>query len=341
MFTCILVGAWFLYTEMYTAQAQFSDFVSFSIQENEPVDSLAKRLEQEHIVRSAMFFKLYARVKGIDRQIRQGEFQVEKPITLARVVVALSRPAASERTITIIPGWDLRDVAEYLKNEGVMEEDNFDNYMPPVGVDLSLTRSLPKEILTDIYNPPFRVLKDKSWFVSYEGYLAPDTYRVFKSATAKDILLKLIEERDSQFTEQMYADIEKSGHTVHEILTMASIIEREVRSSEDRKIVSDLFWRRLDINWALQADSTVHYAVNKKGNVFTTSEDRDSLSAWNTYKYPGLPPGPISNPSLDAIMAAMYPEKNEYWYFMTTPEGEVKYGKTLEEHNQNVNKYLR
>jgi UPF0755 protein len=116
---------------------------------------------------------------------------------------------------------------------------------------------------------------------------------------------------------------------------MASLLEREVRSPADKKKVSDLFWRRYAMGWALQADSTVHYVHGKKGDVFTTSAERKIDSPWNTYKYPGLPIGPISTPSLNAIMAAIYPEKNEYWYFLTTPEGEVKYAKTLEEHNAN------
>jgi len=123
-------------------------------------------------------------------------------------------------------------------------------------------------------------------------------------------------------------------------LTLASIVEREVRGERDRKKVADIFWRRLDMNWALQADSTVHYAVGKTGNVFTSKEDRDSLSPWNTYKYPGLPLGPISNPDLESIMASIYPEPNEYYYFLTDEEGVVHYGKTLEEHNENRRKYL-
>jgi UPF0755 protein len=177
--------------------------------------------------------------------------------------------------------------------------------------------------------------------VSFEGYLAPDTYRIYEDATLEEMIEKLIAERDLQFTEEMYRDIERSGRTVYEVITMASIVEREVRTTESRKKVADIFWRRYDMNWALQADSTVHYVVGKNGSVFTTREDRASLSPWNTYKYPGLPLGPISNPSLDAILATIYPEPNDDWYFLTTDEGEVKYAKTIEQHNANVSAYLR
>jgi len=340
----IIVGLslWFLYSEIYSTEAQYTDQVSFKIEEGETVIALANRLEEQQIIRHGWLFKKYLSWKGLDRQVRRGTFEVLSPITLARVVEALSNPSTNEREITVIPGWDLRDIAEYFQKEEIMGETNFDAFMPPVAVNLSLTRQLPQDMFVDIYEPPFQVLQDKPWSVSFEGYFAPDTYRVYKDASVKNILLKLIKERDSQFSEQMYADIKAQGRSIHSVLIIASILEREVRTSRDRRFVSDIFWRRYDRNWALQADSTVHYAVGKKGSIATTAEDRDSLSPWNTYKYHGLPPGPISNPSLDSIMAAIYPEENDYWYFLTTFDtGEVKYAETLEDHNKNVWKYLR
>jgi UPF0755 protein len=297
---------------------------------------MADRLSDEQVVRHAWLFRRYLIWKGIDRKVQQGEYVVTAPITLARVAESLLEPGLGERTITILPGWDLGDIAEYFEREGIVSSTEFFAVAGKPAYNYSVNADTAPVIGTT-----FEVLRDKPASVSYEGYLVPDTYRIFKDASVEDILTKLIAQRDGQFTEQMYNDIETSDRTVFEILTMASIIEREVRSAEDRKKVSDLFWRRYDANWALQADSTVHYAVRKKGNVFTTKEDRDSLSPWNTYKYPGLPLGPISNPKLDAIMAAIYPEKNDYWYFLTDLNGAVKYGKTLEEHNANVQKYLR
>lgn len=336
---CILIGAWFLYSEVYVAQAQYSDSVIFEIEEGQSVQGLAFDLEQKDIIRNATLFKLYARFKGIDRQIRQGEFEVKKPITLARVIESLTHPGISERTITIIPGWDLRDVAEYLVSEGFVKDTEEVFYFTgePAFYYSFVWNTEGENRFTTLANE-IQSLPDK---ISYEGYLAPNTYRVYKNATVREIIVKLMLERNDELANFYPESLYSSGRTIHEILTMASILEREVKTSKDRKLISDLFWRRYDANWALQADSTVHYAVGKKGNVFTTKEDRDSLSTWNTYKYPGLPPGPICNPSLDAIMAAMYPEKNEYWYFLTTQDGEVKYGRNLEEHNSNIQKFLR
>ena len=116
------------------------------------------------------------------------------------------------------------------------------------------------------------------------------------------------------------------------------MVEEEVQHPEDKAKVADILWRRYKNNWALQLDSSVHYVVDKTGNVFTTGKERSVDSLWNTYKYPGLPLGPIANPGLESIKAALYPEKNSYWYFLTGKDGTVYYAKTLEEHNANKRK---
>ena len=185
-----------------------------------------------------------------------------------------------------------------------------------------------------------KILADKPAHVSYEGYLAPETYRVFKDASLGEVLNKIIRQRNKEIGEDIWFAVEKSGRNFFEILTMASLLEKEVRSSEDKAMVADILWRRYDKKWALQVDSSVHYAVNKIGTVFTTEKDRAADSLWNTYKYRGLPLGPISNPGLDSIKAALYPEKNNYWYFLTGKDGRVYYAKTLEEHNFNRARYL-
>ena len=333
---CVGFGTWFLYSEIYTAEAATSESITFQVEQGESVSALADRLAEEQVIRHAWVFKKYLAWKGIDKDIRFGTFQVEAPITLHRVVESLANPSVIERTITILPGWNLRDIAEYVEKEGIgTAEELYSLVGEPVLNYKTVGGDAPK------IEKDFEVLQDKLSYVSYEGYLAPETYRVYKDASLEDVVDRLIGHREKQFTDQMYIDIERAGRTVYEVITMASIVEREVRTTESRKKVADIFWRRYDMNWALQADSTVHYVVGTSGSVFTTREDRDSLSPWNTYKYPGLPLGPISNPSLDSIMATIYPESNDDWYFLTTHEGEVKYAESLEGHNMNRARYLR
>lgn len=333
LLACVLVGYWYVSGEVYREIAQDAEQVTFTIEPGESVSQLADRLETLQIIRSDFFFEEYLKWKKLDRSVRAGSFTVEAPITLARVADALANPSQQEREITIIPGWTLRDIAEYFEEEGIasstavfalLGEPASIDTEPRLSVDVSaMLAFVPKGI-------------------SYEGYIEPNTFRIFTNATIEDILTKLIEARHAQFTDQLLSDIKESGRTVHEVLTVASLLEKEVRGAENKKIVADIFWRRYDNGWPMQADSSVHYVHGTKGDVFTTKEMRESLNTYNTYKYPGLPPGPISTPSMLAIEAAVYPEQNNYWYFLTTLDtGEAKYARTLDEHNVNVQKYLR
>ncbi len=344
---CIGIGYWYVHSEIYSAVSQERDKITFEVKQGETVAILANRLDEEQVIRNPWLFRKYIQWKGVDKDIRFGVFEVTKPITLARVVESLSKPGVTERTITIIPGWDLRDIAEYMEKEGIGTKDEVYTLLgQPAKQGTS-----PKVSL----DAPLKVVANKPADISFEGYIRPDTFRVYKDASLNDVLVRLIKERDKEFTPELYQDIEnffdrvypdiakgKYSLSVHELLTMASILEREVRSPKDKAMVADLFWRRYMAWIGFNADSTVHYIFGSPTSVFTTNEERASTNPWNTYKYWGLPPGPIATPSMASIKAALYPEKNEYYYFLTTLDtGEVKYAKTLEEHNQNVQKYLR
>ncbi|MCH8049733.1 endolytic transglycosylase MltG [Patescibacteria group bacterium] len=147
----------------------------------------------------------------------------------------------------------------------------------------------------------------------------------------KETLEQRIEEKEIVAPEEL---------TMHEVITLASIVEREVRSAEDMANVADVFLKRLDIGMALQADSTVNYVTGKDTPAISL-DDREIESPYNTYKYPGLPPGPISNPGVAALQAVVNPSSNPYLYFLTTPEGEVIYAQTHEGHVENKAQYLR
>lgn len=331
---CLLVSGWFVRSEIFSAEAQKNvESISFTIEPGESVLDISTRLEEEQIIRNAWIFRKYIQWKKIDRNIHAGTFHVEAPITLARVAGSLLYANQDENTITLLPGWGLREVADYLSAQGYgTEEEVYALLGAPARRDI---------VPTLILDPVPSFMKDKPESLNFEGYLRPDTYRVFANASLEEIAKKMIYAMDEFFTDQMYLDIEQQGRSVHEILIMASLLEREVRSDEDRKKVADLFWRRYDAGWAMQADSSVHYIFGTDGDVFTTQAERDSLNAWNTYKYAGFPPGPIALPSKSSIMAAIYPESNDAWYFITDFDGNVHYGTTLDDHNRNVATYLR
>ncbi len=328
---CVLAGI-VLYRQIFVVTGEKNEKVFFEVPAGESVSTLSTRLKDAEIIQSVDLFKLYLKYSGLDKNIQSGSFELVPPFTIASVAKKFGSPQIQEKTITLIPGWDLNDFADYFKKESMASTSQF----------FALTGT-PAQFgpWASSTFAEYSLLAGKPQNVSLEGYLAPDTYRIFQDESIESILKRLLAEREEQFTPAMLEEINRQGKTVHEILTMASVIEREVKGDLDRKKVSDLFWRRVDAGWGLQADSTVHYLVEREGDVFTRAHEREIDSLYNTYKYKGLPPGPISSPSLSSIQAAMYPEKNDAWYFLTTFEGEVKYGRTLDEHNANVQKYLR
>lgn len=332
----VLIGIWYVSGEVYREQAQNTPSVTFEIEAGESVRSVAKKLEEKQIIRSEFWFRQYLRWKKLDREVRAGIFTVTEPITIARIADSLQNPAQNETEITIIPGWTLRDIAAYFVSLDIVE--NEQEVFAYTGIPTTIDGTIDLSFIS----PVPQIVEDIPEGISIEGYIRPDTYRIFTDSTIQNILKKLILARTAEFTDQMRADIAASNRSIHEILTVASLIEKEVRTADDLAIVSDIFWKRYDAGWAMQADSTVHYIDGSSGDVFTTPAMRNSLNSYNTYKYPGLPPGPISTPNIDAILAAIYPEDSPYWYFLTTLDtGEVKFARTLDEHNANVQKYLR
>ncbi len=260
----------------------------------------------------------------------------------------ITPPPRPEITLTIIPGWNLRQIAEYLVSKGfaTSTKNVYELTGEPVTfyyIDCSKdlrTSPLAKPCPSDFYSmyESHSGFAGKNAGISLEGFLAPETYRVFADAKLSDVINK--------FLDQGYKDywvgtstILSTGIPLGDFLTMASIIEKETKFDEDRPIVSDILWRRVKKGWALQVDSSVHYAIDKTGNVFTTNKERQFDSLWNTYKYPGLPPGPICSPSVESMQASINPKENDYWYFLSGKDGHMHYAKTLEEHNKNK-KYL-
>ncbi len=341
-FSSIVISFSWLYGQIYWVETQRADSATFNVLPGETVPQLGRRLESENIIGNAWLFNKYLVYKGIDRQIEQGKYNVEAPITMARVADALRDPRqAIEKTLTIIPGWTLREIATYLDEQGVAAEEEVFALLGKPAVDYRIGEH--ENLPTDRFNKlDLLILRDKPRYLSYDGYLAPDTYRVYRDAALSEVVEKLLVHRNGQITDKMYQDLRARGRTFFQALTMASVLEREARGAEDKALIADIFWRRLDMNWALQADSTIHYILGGNGTVFTSQNERAIDSYWNTYKYPGLPLGPIGTPGLESIEAAIYPRENDYWYFLTTLDsGEVIYAKTLEEHNYNVARYLR
>jgi UPF0755 protein len=172
-----------------------------------------------------------------------------------------------------------------------------------------------------------------------EGYLFPDTY-YFPIDVSGEEVIKIMRENFEKKISPYKEKIEKSGRSLQEIITMASLLEKEVKTKEEKEIVSGILWKRLKAGIPLQVDATITYITGKKTTKIPL-EDLQIDSPYNTYKYKGLPPGPICNPGLESILAALYPKESEYWYYLSTPEGKTLFFKTLEEHNLAKANYLK
>ena len=173
-----------------------------------------------------------------------------------------------------------------------------------------------------------------------EGFLFPDTYQFPAKISGEEVVKKMRDNFEKKLTPDLREEIERQGKTIFEIITAASLIEKEVKTKEDKETVSGILWKRLKNNIPLQVDATIFYITNKKTTEISIEETKID-SPYNTYKYKGLPLGPICNPGLESILAAMYPKSSEYWYYLSTPEGETIFSETLEEHNSAKSKYLK
>jgi len=299
----------------------------FVIKEGQGANEISRNLNEAGVIRSKLAFETYIYLRDIEGSIKAGKYQLPATNIVNLTNALLQGPPPPETKLTFIEGWTLDDYSQELESiESISSEEFLDIVSHPVsnGFDAET----------------YPILYSKSDKVDLEGYLFPDTYRLFEDATAKELIKVMIGNLTNKVTKKMATDIDSQGKTFHEILTMASIIEKEVRTDRDRKLVSGILWSRIDLGIPLQVDSTVNYITGDSKPAVSLSETRID-NPFNTYLYKGLPPGPISNPGLSSIMAAIYPTESDYLYYLSTPEGETIFSKTLEQHNAAKNKYLR
>jgi UPF0755 protein len=247
-----------------------------------------------------------------------------------------------EKIIRILEGWTLEDIAAYLEDLGWKKlefekvagraklnyiDDNFENWPLDFSDDFDFLTSKPKHY-------------------GLEGFLFPDTYRVFPDASAEDLVVKMLDNFDRKLTPELREEIERQEKNIYEVIIIASLIEKEApidyKDLENRaaRIVSDIFWKRLEIGQALESDATLSYWFNDN-NPSHSGLELQVDTPYNSYKYKGLPPTPICNPGLKAIEAAVYPIKTDYNYFLTSLDGKnIYYALTYQEHLDNK-KYLK
>ena len=243
-----------------------------------------------------------------------------------------------EITITLVEGRTLGDYGQqFIKNNLVSSNEVWQN---AVGLAAPLDLGNNNYVSARYLKLFPELLADKPKNASLEGYFFPETYRFFKDTSPRRIIEKVLSETEKRLTADLRTEIKRQHKTIFEILTMASLVEAEGQSVKDRGLIADILWRRLRVGMLLQVDSSVNYVTGKK-DARLSARDVKLDSGYNTYKYKGLPPGPINNPGFDSIKASVYPTANHYWYFISGKDGQMHYARTLDEHNVNIARYLK
>ncbi len=303
----------------------------FVINKGDRVKKIAENLKESNLIDSSLFFLLYTKKNEIDSSLQAGEYILSPKMTIEEIASILSRGDAimQEKEIKILEGWSILDIDNYFRENGIFSGSEFKKISGASLDNWSFTFPQPEFLI------------DAPKGATLEGYLFPDTYRIFENSNSESIIKRMLNNFDSKLTEEMRADIKAQNKTIYEIVTMASLLEKEVRSYEDKRMVAGLFWNRIDNGQALESCATLAYilGVNKKQYTY---EDTRIESPYNTYQNRGLPPGPISNPGLDSIKASIYPIDNDYNYFLSSFDtGETIFSKTYEEHLRNKAKHLK
>jgi len=321
----VLALAVFVWEGIYVPKTPgFEETKIFSAKKGEGIKEISINLEKQGFIKYGFFFRFYVLTRGVADKLQAGDYLLSPSMATPEITKKLVSGDIVREKITIIEGWNLRDIAFYLREQELVTTIEFFKIV-----------SLPKD-----FSKEFDFLKDKPKDLSLEGYLFPDTYETQEGEIAEEIVRKILKNFDQKLNPELREEIKKQDKTIFEIITMASLIEKEVKTLEDKKLVSGVLWKRLENGMPLQVDATISYITGKK-NAKILIADTQIDSPYNTYKYRGLPLGPISNPGLDSIVAALYPQESSYWYYLSTPEGQTIFSRTLDEHNQARAKYLK
>jgi UPF0755 protein len=312
----ILFSLFYAAVQLFTPLPIGNKNIEIEIPRGATFRQAAEIFKEEHIIRNKTFFLVVGRLTGTDRKIRAGYYSIYKSMNLLDLFRVLRRGQIIEYAVTILEGDSLREISEKLADKDIVSKDDF------------MELATDKDYLSsyDINAP------------SLEGYLFPDTYKIPKGMDPDDVIGMMINKMRAQFSDKLQKRAEEIGFSERQVLTLASIIEKEAVTDEDRPLISAVYHNRLKKRMLLQADPTSIYGV-KSSKEKITYNDLTRKTAYNTYVIKGLPPGPIASPSLKSITAALYPAKVQYLYFVSNNDGTHHFSLSAKEHLAAVKVY--
>jgi len=306
------------------------------VQAGDTAATIGDRLAAADVIDSARSFRLLARLTGAERHLAAGEYEFAPGTAALDGLARIRGGLTSARVVTIPEGLRIEEVAALLERRGIVTAADF--------------LAAAKALAPVNSGPGSTLIAGRPAGASLEGYLYPATYSFPHSVSAQQVVSMMVKALDDRLTPDLIEQARRENLSVHQVLTLASIIEREAVVPDERPLIASVYLNRLRQDLPLQADPTVQYAVaSLPGGVNQfgywkrelSAQDLQFDSPYNTYTRKGLPPGPIANPGIDAIIAVIQPAKTEYLYFAARPDGRHAFSTTFEEHQRNVAKYLR
>lgn len=281
--------------------------------------AIGDQLVSSGVIRDTLTFRAALWVTGEARRLKAGEYRFDAPMTPRDVITKIARGEVDLIQITFREGLTIAEMAEVFAAQGLGSAASFKDAARNAALVSGLDANAP----------------------DLEGYLFPDTYPVSRRAAATDVVRTMVDRFTKAMTPELRAAASARGWNVRQLVTMASIVEKETGAASERELVAAVYANRLRIGMGLQCDPTVIYALQKSGK-YDGNLRRDDLafdSPYNTYRYAGLPPGPIAAPGADSLQAAAKPAAVEYLYFVSRNDGTHAFARTLDEHNRNVQRF--
>lgn len=299
--------------------------VPFTVDFGASAASIAAKLQEQDLITDADLFRLFLRYNGLDASLEAGDYELRRNMNMREIAEALQKASFEEVVVTIPEGWRAEQIADLLTQEDIMDGAIF----------LAAVRQG-----TAVDHP---LLADRPAGASYEGYLFPDTYRLPLNASPEDLISRMVDNMASKIPGNPQNLAAAQGYTFYELLTVASIVEREAVVPGERRAIASVYLNRLAQGMPLQADPTVQYAMGFQTDTsqwwktpVTLEEYSQVNSPYNTYLNYGLPPGPIANPGAASIEAALQPEQTNFLFFMGCGEGAHLFAADFETHQTNV-----
>lgn len=305
--------------------------VLFVIEPGESLISVSTKLEELGLVADAEVFRRTVQYYGADADIQVGTYMLTRSMTMEQIMVKLQRGLLPSETVALVEGWRVEEVARALEAGGVTDAAGF------------IAAASAAQPYAGEW--PYLLERPDNAPLDLQGFLFPDTYQFVADTPPEQVIQIMLRNFDWRFSEDLRLAAQEQGMSVYEVVTLASIIEREAVLAEERPIIASVFLNRLEQGMPLQADPTVQYALGCNAETGDCWQElfREDLNAvqspYNTYLNPGLPPGPICNPGLGSIRAVLEPADTEYLYFLATRDGAHVFAKTYEEHLQNDARY--